>query len=171
MDGLPQRGWRLEEAECPLRCQCCGEQLEGGGAGSTGSPWEATDQPVGVAVGGEGVGVVAIAVDVAVDEGVELRQLAGGEGVEAEEVNQLRLQALLADVRPSEEGDVVLGPLKHRLADEADPRVDLVLACGDGIAAAADDDAQVVDVCVVRRVRDARGGTSVGGLPGGRAEQ
>jgi hypothetical protein len=65
----------------------------------------------------------------------------------------------------------LLGPLKHRLADEADPRVDLVLACGDGIAAAADDDAQVVDVCVVRRVCDARGGTGVGGLPGGRAEQ
>ena len=61
--------------------------------------------------------------------------------------------------------------MKHRLADEADRRVDLVLACGDGIAAAADDDAQVVDVCVVRRVRDARGGTGVGGLPGGRAEQ
>ena len=171
VNGFPHCWRRLEQAERSLRCQGGGEELKGGGASATSSSGEAAHKALRVAVCGEGVGVVAIATDVAVDEGVELRQLGGCEGVEAEEVHQLRLQVLLADVRPSKEGDGVLGPLQDRLADKADPGVDLVLASIDSVAAAADDDAQMVDMCVLWGVGDAGGGTGVGGLPGSRAEQ
>ncbi len=103
--GWNRRNARFIDIDIQLRCKCGCEELKGGGASATSSSGEAAHQSLRVAVGGEGVGVVAIATDVAVDEGGELRQLGGCEGVEAEEVHQLRLQVLLADIRPSKEGN------------------------------------------------------------------